>query len=134
MAIAARLSLHIMYEFTAFMNMWAVQVLKVSGGVAAQVSAVLFLLCKGSMTNCVPCMVATFMNVGAVVVLKVSEGVAAQVIAVFLSQKGQTSRTCAAEQHKHCSRNISQQQLLTSCRVASFRGPVLELHLEQLCL
>lgn len=37
MAIAARLSLHIMYEFTAFMNMWAVQVLNVSGGVAAQV-------------------------------------------------------------------------------------------------
>lgn len=40
MAIAARLSLHIMYEFTAFMNMWAVQVLNVSGGVAAQVNTV----------------------------------------------------------------------------------------------
>ena len=39
-AVAARLSLHIMYEFTAFMNMWAVEVLKVSGGVAAQVHAV----------------------------------------------------------------------------------------------
>ena len=37
MAIIARLSLHIMYEFTAFMNVWAVEVLKVSGGVAAQV-------------------------------------------------------------------------------------------------
>ena len=41
MAIAARLSLHIMYEFTAFMNMWAVEVVKVSGGVAAQVTALL---------------------------------------------------------------------------------------------
>ena len=38
MAIAARMCLHTMYEFTAFMNMWAVESLGVSGGVAAQVS------------------------------------------------------------------------------------------------
>ena len=36
-AIAARMCLHTMYEFTAFMNMWAVESLGVSGGVAAQV-------------------------------------------------------------------------------------------------
>lgn len=38
MAIVARCCLHTMYEFTAFMNMWAVESLGVSGGVAAQVS------------------------------------------------------------------------------------------------
>ena len=37
MAIVARCCLHTMYEFTAFMNMWAVESLGVSGGVAAQV-------------------------------------------------------------------------------------------------
>ena len=40
MAIVARCCLHTMYEFTAFMNMWAVEALGVSGGVAAQVGAV----------------------------------------------------------------------------------------------
>ncbi|KAL3150361.1 hypothetical protein ABBQ32_000201 [Trebouxia sp. C0010 RCD-2024] len=39
MAIVARCCLHTMYEFTAFMNMWAVESLGVSGGVAAQISA-----------------------------------------------------------------------------------------------
>lgn len=39
MAIVARCCLHTMYEFTAFMNMWAVEALGVSGGVAAQISA-----------------------------------------------------------------------------------------------
>ena len=39
MAIVARCCLHTMYEFTAFMNMWAVEALGVSGGVAAQVGA-----------------------------------------------------------------------------------------------
>ncbi|KAA6423472.1 MAG: hypothetical protein FRX49_06532 [Trebouxia sp. A1-2] len=39
MAIVARCCLHTMYEFTAFMNMWAVDALGVSGGVAAQISA-----------------------------------------------------------------------------------------------
>ena len=38
MAIVARCCLHTMYEFTAFMNMWAVDALGVSGGVAAQVA------------------------------------------------------------------------------------------------
>ena len=38
MAIVARCCLHTMYEFTAFMNMWAVESLGVSGGVAAQAS------------------------------------------------------------------------------------------------
>ena len=40
MAIVARCCLHTMYEFTAFMNMWAVESLGVSGGVAAQVGIV----------------------------------------------------------------------------------------------
>ena len=38
-AIVARCCLHTMYEFTAFMNMWAVESLGVSGGMAAQVSS-----------------------------------------------------------------------------------------------
>jgi len=44
MAIVARCCLHTMYEFTAFMNMWAVEALGVSGGVAAQVSCTANLL------------------------------------------------------------------------------------------
>lgn len=45
MAIVARCCLHTMYEFTAFMNMWAVESLGVSGGVAAQVSSQLMHHC-----------------------------------------------------------------------------------------
>lgn len=44
MAIVARCCLHTMYEFTAFMNMWAVESLGVSGGVAAQVGFISLLL------------------------------------------------------------------------------------------
>ena len=46
MAIVARCCLHTMYEFTAFMNMWAVESLGVSGGVAAQVGTVCWKSCR----------------------------------------------------------------------------------------